>query len=55
MFMLMAQQQIQSHTQTITFTGSGHINKVTGEYVEVDEDGNIKLDAAGKPVPGKLN
>ena len=44
-----------SHTQTITFTGSGHINKVTGEYVEVDEDGNIKLDAAGKPVPGKLN
>ncbi|WP_231110785.1 mucin-binding protein [Lactobacillus gasseri] len=44
-----------SHTQTITFTGSGHINKVTGEYVEVDEDGNIKLDADGKPVPGKLN
>ena len=44
-----------SHTQTITFTGSGHINKVTGEYVEVDEDGNIKLDAAGKLVPGKLN
>ena len=44
-----------SHTQTITFTGSGHINKVTGEYVEVDEDGNIKLDVDGKPVPGKLN
>ncbi|EFQ45633.1 Gram-positive signal peptide protein, YSIRK family [Lactobacillus gasseri MV-22] len=44
-----------SHTQTITFTGSGHINKVTGEYVEVDEDGNIKLDTDGKPVPGKLN
>ncbi|WP_049151220.1 mucin-binding protein [Lactobacillus gasseri] len=44
-----------SHTQTITFTGSGHINKVTGEYVEVDEDGNIKLDTDGKPIPGKLN
>ena len=44
-----------SHTQTITFTGSGHLNKVTGEYVEVDEDGNIKLDVDGKPVPGKLN
>ena len=44
-----------SHTQTLTFTGSGHINKVTGEYVEVDEEGNIKLDADGKPIPGKLN
>ncbi|MCI7715023.1 MAG: YSIRK-type signal peptide-containing protein [Lactobacillus johnsonii] len=44
-----------SHTQTLTFTGSGHINKVTGEYVEVDEEGNIKLDSDGKPIPGKLN
>ncbi len=44
-----------SHTQTLTFTGSGHINKVTGEYIEVDEEGNIKLDADGKPILGKLN
>lgn len=43
-----------SHTQTLTFTGSGVIDKVTGQYVEVDENGNIKLDANGKPVPGKL-
>lgn len=44
-----------SHTQTLKFTGTGHINKVTGEYVEVDEDGNIKLDENGKPAPSKLN
>ena len=43
-----------SHTQTLTFTGSGVIDKVTGQYVELDENGNVKLDAEGKPVPGKL-
>jgi hypothetical protein len=37
-----------SHTQTLTFTGSGVIDKVTGQYVEVDENGNVKLDANGK-------
>ena len=30
------------------------IDKVTGQYVEVDENGNVKLDANGKPIPGKL-
>ena len=43
-----------SHTQTLTFTGSGVIDKVTGQYVEVDENGNVKLDENGKPIPGKL-
>ncbi len=43
-----------SHTQTLTFVGSGVIDKVTGQYVEVDENGNVKLDANGKPIPGKL-
>ena len=43
-----------SHTQTLTFKGSGVIDKVTGQYVVLDENGNIKLDANGKPVPGKL-
>jgi len=42
------------HTQTLTFVGSGVIDKVTGQYVEVDENGNVKLDANGKPIPGKL-
>ncbi|WP_048685259.1 mucin-binding protein, partial [Lactobacillus gasseri] len=38
----------------LTFTGSGVIDKVTGQYVEVDENGNVKLDENGKPIPGKL-
>lgn len=44
-----------SHTQTLTFIGSGMIDKVTGQYVEVDENGNVKLDEKGNPIPGKLN
>ncbi|MFD3268520.1 mucin-binding protein, partial [Lactobacillus johnsonii] len=28
--------------------------KVTGQYVEVDENGNVKLDENGNPIPGKL-
>ncbi len=43
-----------SHTQTLTFVGSGVIDKVTGQYVEVDENGNVKLDENGNPIPGKL-
>ena len=43
-----------SHTQTLTFVGSGVIDKVTGQYVEVDENGNVKFDADGNPIPGKL-
>ena len=43
-----------SHTQTLTFIGSGVIDKVTGQYVEVDENGNVKLDENGNPIPGKL-
>ena len=43
-----------SHTQTLTFVGSGVIDKVTGQYVEVDENGNVKLDENCNPIPGKL-
>ena len=43
-----------SHTQTLTFVGSGVIDKVTGQYVEIDENGNVKLDANGNPILGKL-
>ena len=43
-----------SHTQTLTFVGSGVIDKVTGQYVEVDENGNVKFDADGNPIPSKL-
>ena len=43
-----------SHTQTLTFVGSSVIDKVTGQYVEVDENGNVKLDENGNPIPGKL-
>ena len=43
-----------SHTQTLTFIGSGVIDKVTGQYIEVDETGNVKLDENGNPIPGKL-
>ena len=43
-----------SHTQTLTFVGSGVIDKVTGQYVEVDENGNVKLDENSNPILGKL-
>lgn len=28
-------------TETITFTGTGHVDKVTGKFVDVDDQGNI--------------
>ncbi len=43
-----------SVVQVVKFQGSGYIDKVTGKYVAVDQDGKIILDENGKPVEGKL-
>lgn len=39
---------------TLTFKASGYIDKVTGEYVVLDSEGNIRLDEDGRPVKGQL-
>ena len=43
-----------SVVQVVKFQGSGYIDKVTGKYITVDQDGKIILDENGKPVEGKL-
>ena len=40
--------------QTLTFKGSGYVDKVTGQYVLVDKNNEIILGEDGKPMAGHL-
>ncbi|QNQ83550.1 LPXTG cell wall anchor domain-containing protein [Lactobacillus sp. PV037] len=41
--------------QTLTFTGTGTIDKVTGQLVNLDSNGQIEVDSDGNPVAGTIN
>ena len=46
---------LSDKVQSLNFTGKGIIDKVTGQLVNLDSNGQIEVDAQGKPVAGTID